>query len=346
VTMRDPDEFAAKLRERGVDTAQRRTLVSVLAGSEQEPDLAEPTVCEGLARIRHYRQATSSGWPDNLLPIAPAARWLGHATPPATMRALVFQNAVCNWRCWYCFVPFNLLAGHPGRSRWVTAEQLIQLYRALPEEHRPEVIDLSGGQPDLVPEWIVWMLDALAGAGLTQEVYLWSDDNLSNDYLFRYLTDDQISRLAAAPNYGRACCLKGFDRPSFAFNTGAPADHFDRQLTLLRRIIASGMDVYCYATFTTPALPASPADTMRRLADQLQNIAECLPLRLIPLEVSVFGPVHARLRATHAESLQLQHHMAAVWQEVLAERFTGPQRAMAITDVPVTVHESPSRRRW
>jgi uncharacterized Fe-S cluster-containing radical SAM superfamily protein len=341
--MRDPDEFAATLRDRGVDIAQRRILVSVLAGSDQEPDLSEPTICDGLGRIRHFRRAASPGWPENLLPIAPAARWLGHANQPSTMRALVYQNAICNWRCWYCFVPFNLLAGHASRSRWVTAEQLIDLYQTLPDGDRPEVIDLSGGQPDLVPEWTLWMMDALTGAGLTRQAYLWSDDNLSNDYLFRYLSDDQISALAAAPNYGRACCLKGFDRPSFAFNTGAPADHFDRQLTLLRRIIATGMDVYCYATFTTPALPASPADAMRRLTDQLQGIADYLPLRLIPLEVSMFSPVHLRLGIRHAESLQLQNQMLAAWQAVLAERFTASQRAMAITDVPLSSRGSPSR---
>lgn len=335
MTMRDPDDFAAALRDRGVDNVHSQILLSVLAGSEQEPDLSEPVVCEGLGRIRHFRRTTSPGWPDNPLPIAPAARWLGHTSLPETMHALVYQNAVCNWRCWYCFVPFNLLAGHTSRSRWVTAGHLIELYQALPDRIRPAVIDLSGGQPDLVPEWTIWMIDALSSAGLTRQVYLWSDDNLSNDYLFRYLTDDQLDRLAAAPNYGRACCLKGFDHASFAFNTGAPAGHFDRQLSLLRRIIATGMDVYCYATFTTPVLPASPVDAMRRLADQLQSIDEHLPLRLVPLEVSVFGPVRPRLRHPHAESLRAQHHMAAAWRAVLAERFTGLQRATVITDVSI-----------
>ncbi len=342
--MRDPDDFAAMLRERGVDTAGRRILVSVLAGSEQEPDLSEPVVCDGLGRIRHFHRTTSPGWPDNPLPLVPAARWLGQASGLGTKRALVYQNAVCNWRCWYCFVPFNLLAGHASRSRWVTAAQLIELYQALPDDNRPAVIDLSGGQPDLVPEWTVWMLGALADAGLTQQVYLWSDDNLSNDYLFRYLTDDQLSRLAAAPGYGRACCLKGFDPTSFAFNTAAPAEHFDRQLVLLRRIIATGIDVYCYATFTTPTLPTSPADTMRRLADDLQSIDEHLPLRLVPLEVSVFSPMHLRLRSAHAESLQLQQHMVAAWQAVLAERYTITQRATAITDIPLTSRANTSRR--
>ena len=343
--MRDPDDFAASLRERGVDPTERRVLVSVLAGSDQEPDLSEPVVCDGLGRIRHFRRETALGWPDNPVPLDPAARWLGHASGQEITRALVYQNAVCNWRCWYCFVPFDLLAGHPGRSRWVTADQLIDLYRALPEDHRPAVIDLSGGQPDLVPEWTVWMIDALADAGLTQQVYLWGDDNLSNDYLFRYLTEDQLSRLAAAPGYGRACCLKGFDRASFAFNTTAPAEHFDRQLALLRRIIATGMDVYCYATFTTPTLPTSPADAMRRLADHLQDIDEHLPLRLVPLEVSVFGPVQPRLRFAHAESLQLQHHMVAAWQAVMAERYTSTQRATAIIDIPLARRVNTGSRR-
>ncbi len=97
--MRDPDNFAAMLRERGVDTAERRILVSVLAGSEQEPDLSEPVVCDGLGRIRHFRRGTSPDWPDNPLPLAPAAHWLGHAGGFGTARALVYQNAVCNWRC-------------------------------------------------------------------------------------------------------------------------------------------------------------------------------------------------------------------------------------------------------
>ena len=137
-----------------------------LPDPSKRPDLSEPTVCGGLGRIRHFRRTTSPGWPDNLLPIAPAARWLGYASPPETIRALVYQNAVCNWRCWYCFVPFNLLAGHASRSRWVTAQQLIELYRALPDEDRPRIIDLSGGQPDLVPEWTMWMIDAMAELAL------------------------------------------------------------------------------------------------------------------------------------------------------------------------------------
>jgi len=54
------------------------------------------------------------------------------------------------------------------------------------------MIDLSGGQPDLTPEWIPWMMEELNNRGLTDKVYLWSDDNLSNDYFWKYLSDAEI----------------------------------------------------------------------------------------------------------------------------------------------------------
>ncbi|RKS78646.1 putative Fe-S cluster-containing radical SAM superfamily protein [Actinomadura pelletieri DSM 43383] len=332
--MRDPDTFAERLREAAIDPSRRRLLVSVLANSDQEPDLSEAVVCEGLGRIRHFRQATSTRWPDNPLPIAPAAQKLGLPRPPQMMPALVYQNAVCNWRCWYCFVPFNLLAGHRDHSRWVTAEHLVALFQQLPANHRPAIIDLSGGQPDLVPEWTVWMLDALNDAGLATQVYLWSDDNLSNDYLFRYLRDEEISRLSNTANYGRVCCLKGFDHDSFAFNTGAPAKHFDRQFDLLRRLVRTGMDIYCYVTLTTPTPPVAPLDVMRRFVDRLQDIDEYLPWRVVPLQITVFGPVGPRMRTPHEEALGVQDQMVDAWNTVLAERSHGPAYT-SIVDVPL-----------
>ena len=46
----------------------------------------------------------------------------------AMMRAQVFQNAVCNWRCWWCYVPFELLSGSPKHSAMLAAGQLVDSY--------------------------------------------------------------------------------------------------------------------------------------------------------------------------------------------------------------------------
>jgi hypothetical protein len=173
----DTDRFAARLRARAIDVKCGRVLISRLTGSGQEVDLTLPTNCNGYGRIRHFRLATAEGWPANALPIAPACRALGISPVPQLMTALVFQNAACAWRCWYCFVPEDLLKADPNHSAWFTAPELVELYRQLADP--PLIIDLSGGSPDLVPEWTLWMMRALQDAGLDRKTFLWTDDNLS-----------------------------------------------------------------------------------------------------------------------------------------------------------------------
>ena len=88
---------------------------------------------------------------------------------PDMMTALVFQNAACAWRCWYCFVPEELLKADLSRSAWFTAAELVDLYRQIP--NAPRIIDLSGRSPDLVPEWTPWMMRALIDADLPAAVF-------------------------------------------------------------------------------------------------------------------------------------------------------------------------------
>src|SRR5919112_262013 len=106
--MIDTDSVSSRLRAATIDLDGRRLLVSRLSGSDPEADLSEPTNCGGLSRVRHFRSSTSRSWPSNPLPWFPARTYLGsRAVPDDHADAQVFQNAACNWRCWYCFVPFS-----------------------------------------------------------------------------------------------------------------------------------------------------------------------------------------------------------------------------------------------
>jgi uncharacterized Fe-S cluster-containing radical SAM superfamily protein len=326
------DQFSAVMRSRGIALEDRTIAVTRLSGSLQEEDLSEPANCQGLGRIRHFRRETAKGWPENPLPIDPAARalGLGHLDE---LRAQVFQNAVCNWRCWYCYVDFGLLSANPAHTENRTAAELIDLYLADPK--RPAVIDLSGGQPDLVPEWVAWMLTELDARGLSEEVYLWSDDNLSNDYYFQLLNRDDRTRIETAGRYGKVCCLKGFDATSFAFNTAAAPELFERQLDLLRRLVTeTDLDIYCYATFTTPKAGGLEA-AMNAFVDRLQTIHPLLPLRLVPLQVGKFSPVIGRLTDERCLAMHLQDAAVAAWSGELNARFDSDQRKLAISDVPL-----------
>lgn len=165
------------------------------------------------------------------------------------MTALVIQNAACAWRCWYCFVPEELLKADPDRSAWFTAAELVALYRQ--NSDPPRIIDLSGGSPDLVPEWTPWMRRALHNAGLKESTYLWTDDNLSTTYLFDALSPQDLALVRHYRNYGRVCCIKGLDARSFAFKTRAAPQDYDRQFEILKRVLALGIDVYGYVTLTS-----------------------------------------------------------------------------------------------
>ena len=226
----DTARVASQLRARVIDTLGRKVLITRLEGSAQAQDLSVPPNSTGFGRIRHFRRAAAAGWPSNPLPIDPACRSLGL---PETdlLRVQAFQNAACAWRCWYCFVPFNLLAGDPAKGAWLSAEELVDLY--LNEADRPVAIDLTGGSPDLTPEWPLWMMRALRARQLDQSVYLWSDDNLSTDYYWQFLSPEDREEIAQYRNYGRVACFKGYDADSFSFNTHAAPEAFDRQFDLM-----------------------------------------------------------------------------------------------------------------
>jgi uncharacterized Fe-S cluster-containing radical SAM superfamily protein len=325
------DQVSERYRTMAIDLEQRRLLISNLRQTDQEQGLSEPANCEGFGRVRHFRRATSHGWPPNPLPIDPACKSL-EFPPTEILRAQVFQNAVCNWRCWYCFVPYSLLAGSRKHSGWLSASDLIDMW--LDEPDSPRVIDLSGGQPDLTPEWIPWMMSEIRSRNLENAVYLWSDDNLSNDFFWRFLSDRDKELVATYPKYGRVCCFKGFSAESFSFNTRATPDLFDRQFALMSRLLTLGIDLYAYATFTGPT-SATIADDMKQFVDRLQQLDANLPLRTVPLEVREFTPVTPRLDESRRKALLQQLRAVDSWNREIEDRYSSELRNLNIAEVPL-----------
>lgn len=321
---------ARKMRSQLVRTGGRSVLLSRLDGSAQEADLTVPPNCGGVGRVRHFRRATAAGWPENPLPIDPAAKALG--LPSTEMvRAQVFQNAACAWRCWYCYVPFELLAGDEARSEWVGAADMVARYAAEPDP--PRILDLSGGSPDLTPEWVLWTMQELRAARLEADTYLWSDDNLSTDFFFDELSAAERRIIAGYRNYGRVCCFKGFDEASFSFNTTADAAAYDDQFARFARYLDAGLDLYAYVTLTGPSAETVP-DAVEAFVDRLQSISPTLPLRTVPLRIEPFGPLLARRQRRDVDqALAVQEAAIARWTDILALRFDKGQRATSIADV-------------
>jgi len=323
--------MSANLRSRSIDGAGQRLLLTRFTNSGQEEDLTKPPNCGGFGRIHHFRRGTGDTWPRNPLPMDQACRALGLA-PSDLLQGQGFQNAACNWRCWYCFVPFEMLSANPKHSAWVSVPELVDFY--LSEAERSPVIDLSGGQPDLIPEWVPWMMRELSGRGLSDSTYLWSDDNLSNDYFWRYLTDVDRSLLASYRNYGRVCCFKGLDQESFSFNTKAHPSRFDEQFTLMDRLLGLGLDLYAYVTLTTP-VSNGIGDAVARFVDRLQELDSNLPLRTVPLEIREYSPVESRLTPLHEEAMSNQYLAVDAWRREIEARFSPEEQNANISVVPL-----------
>lgn len=324
----DSDSWAARYRNRILNKRSRTIFVSSFVGTGQEVDLSKPPNCAGLGRIRHFTSSSNNAWPSNPLPLSPASNALG--TSLDSVRAQVFQNAACNWRCWYCYVPFEMLSAHPKYGVWKTSSELVDLFLA--EEDHPLILVLSGGQPELTPEWILWTMYALEERQVTDKVYLWSDDNLSNDYFWKFLTDDEQEYILSYRNYGKVGCFKGFDEDSFAYNTLAATNLFQRQFEIMKRYVASGFDIFAYVTLTTPK-KATIKFAVKHFIDRLQSIHTNMPLRTVPLEIKPFSPVVPRITVLHNESLINQHYAVEAWKDELLKRFTSEELNTPITDV-------------
>jgi organic radical activating enzyme len=328
----DTSASATGFRALTVDATNQRLLISRLSGSAQEPDITKPINCDGFGRLRHFRLETAKGWPANPLPIVPACRALRIEEPLSVMRAQVFQLAACPWRCWYCFVPYSHLRADPRVSKWMTCDEMVAAYANLPE--RPQIIDLSGGSPDLAPEWPIWMMQALRKQGLEDEVYLWSDDNLSTSYLLDCLSQKELDLLRGYRNYGRVCCFKGFNEASFVFNTRARSEDYERQFQIARETIRLGIDVYGYVTLTSPS-SSGLSSAICEFFDRLQDIAPTLPLRIVPLQIQVFSSMESRVRTLQLRSMEIQEEVIWHWSSEMSARFDSNQIKAAIGSFPL-----------
>lgn len=314
----DTDAYSATLRLKAIDLENRKILTTNYANSEQEKDLTEPTNCNGFGRVRHFRLKTDADWPQNPLPILPARKYL-NLPEMDEIRAQVFQNSVCNWRCWYCFVDFKLLSGNSKFASMLSCDELLDMY--LSEENRPIMIDLSGGQPDLTPEWVPWMMEAIKKRGLEDSIFLWSDDNLSNDYFWRFLTQEQIDMVTNYRMYARVCCFKGIDERSFTLNTRAEPKLFHNQFKLFEKLWATEIDLYGYVTLTAPT-DTDFSKAIPNFLDSLQAIDESIPLKVVPLKVFEFTPSQSRNMVDKQDLLSGQQIAIQIWQEELQKRFS------------------------
>jgi len=326
----DTEVYARMLREKSI-IGTDKFLITNFKGSLQEQDISSGPNCGGFGRIHHFRDQTSSRWVHNPLPQRIAA-WRLDIPIAQAEEAEVFQNASCNWRCWYCYVDFPLLMASRKYSEFMTADELMALFLAEPV--RPRVIDLSGGQPDIIPEWPVRMMESLKRRRLEHEYFLWMDDNLSVYYPWEFLSENDFGLIRSFRNFGRVGCFKGFSGESFRENTMARPELLDRQIDIISRWVNLGVDTYGYITLTTSSLNGM-RDSLRKFMDSVQErVGHHFLLRTVPLEILRFTPTTTRMKATQQRAIENQYDVLATWMDELDNRFSDKERNLPVYAIP------------
>jgi hypothetical protein len=136
-------------------------------------------------------------------------------------------------------------------------------------------------------------------------------------------------------NYGRVCCIKGFDGASFAFNTSADPTGYNRQFEILRRYRDLGIDIYGYVTLTGND-PSSIRAGVSDLFDRLRSVHEAFPLRVVPLKIGNYTPTATRSKANDkrfALAETVQSAAIECWNLLLQRRYSSAERELNIADV-------------
>lgn len=317
----DVDRFGAALRKSLINLENHSVLISKLDQSDQAVDIHDIN-SDGFGRIWHKSVIPETKWGEVVLPHYPAAWKLDISIEEASV-IQVYQLAGCNYRCWFCYVDYSLLKADIKKGSYFTADELISKYEAT--NPKAKVIRLSGGQPDLVPEWCLWIMKALEARNLHKSTYLWIDDNLSSYYAWEYLSSADIDYMLTYKNFGRVGCIKGIDQEAFAYNTKAPKEHFDRQIDVLGKMVKTGFDMYVYLIMTVEST-SNLKDRISLLLDKLQNIHPNLPLRVSPLKIKPFSPTVGRMNLDQQVSLEASQFVTlSVWNNLIGERFSKEQ---------------------
>lgn len=331
----DVHSLSEALRKKVINLEKQEVLISKISSSKQENDLTLPPNCNGFGRIRHFRIYRNSNWTLDTLPNIPYATCM-NLPIEEVLQTQLFQIGACDFRCWFCFVDESRLSANIKVSRFFTVDEIFDLY--FKEEIQPKVIDLSGGQPNLAPEWLYWTLQKIEKLD-RNDLYIWSDDNLSNYFYWKYLSPYQRDFISSFYNQGRVGCFKGFDDESFSFNTNAKAQYFNNQFDIFSKLLGEKLDLYAYIVLTSISTNEL-GKRMKVFVDRLQNIHHNLPLRTIPLEIVLYAPSRNRIsNLNNYEAIENQHIVHACWLEELDKRFNADERQTQISQIKMNGYE-------
>jgi len=350
----DPIQLAESLRPRMIDLKEKKVSISNLSGTSQEKDAGKHTrVVTDFFRAKVYTKPEEKALdPFRKEPARIASKKLTILEEKRKIvvpleecnSAFLGQINGCNLRCWYCYVDDINRNADPQSGQFFSAEEyLIQFLvwskktqNSTRADEKLNILRLSGGEVFIVPEFIIWIIEAVEKYDLQDYLFIWVDCNLATgDFYWKYLNPEQRKKIANYRNIGFCVCYKGFDHQTFHENSGAKAEFFDQQFKMHKRLIDEGLDVYSYlypVTTSTYHLQERLSAFMDRLIREIDKYA---PLRLATPEIKIYSPTKKRLTPEREKAIENQWKAMKIWKEELKKRFNQKDLSLFLNEVPV-----------
>ncbi len=275
-------------------------------------------------------------------------------------RLIAVHIPLCPNDCWHCYVPKELYVTEQASTRHVelTARQIVDAFkkqRKLDKDQgkQSNVLRITGGEPFLVPELILEVLQCIQEDGLSSEVFVWAETNLE-PFVGRpgraFMDNaDNVRILNALKDFHNFCvhpCFHGLTAEEFDAITGKNFSiSLEEQVAALKRLVTAGIDVY--PTFGTNV--CDPIN-VKALYDGIKAASPNLPLKVALVKYDCdYEPVGTRISPETTRKPQLYSRFAAlrIWNELLLNDYgigygVYPRNLVAYNPPMVTIDSPPA----
>lgn len=214
----------------------------------------------------------------------------------------VYQLKGCNVACNFCFVDYFNNNGQVSHgAKFFSVEEIVEVFVKKREELKKQgktvnVLRASGGEPSLVPEQWLALLQEIDKRSLSNEVYVQSDTNLTTGRVLDALMEKGeidkhiLEKIAEYDNFGLLSCFKGTDPEGFSEMTRCGPEFFEDTFYSLKKLTDAGIAVYPHVINPNP-------NTLEALMKRLELMygPEAYPLMHV-FNIGAYGPVKQRLK--------------------------------------------------
>ena len=263
-------------------------------------------------------------------------------------RLISLHISRCPLNCWYCYIEECLKCNcnictiknvDCNRNRknemyikedWFSAKKIVESFikqRNLDKEKgifSTNILRVTGGEPFLVPDLLLEILEELKNEKLHKKIFLWTETNLIplivQDNNKKLVPDELLNELAKYGNFCVHPCFHGLSQNNFNETTGQTIDNIDFLLNAFKRLLNAGIDIY-------PSFGSNMSShkDVECFYNKISEINELLPLRFCLIEYDLdYSPIKWRRKkisnfSKDHEKVYDRFQVIERWDELLRE---------------------------